>query len=91
MNTLSIIYNYSMRSLAFSLFEKFAAEVAGPAYKKYGRQLYAYGTQIEGDTATEDRLVPSLRKLEHNGKIPQLNDSNFIAPNATIAGDVQVG
>lgn len=52
-----------MRSLVFSLLEKLNATVVGPAYKQYGRKLYEYGTKIEGPTVSEDRLVPSLRKV----------------------------
>lgn len=80
-----------MRSLVFSLIEKFNTNIVGPAYKRYGRKLYEFGTKFEGELASEDRLVPSLRKVEHNGKIPEINHADFIAPNATIAGDVTIG
>lgn len=59
---LSIIIYY-MRSFVFSLVEKLNANVVGPAYRQFGKKLYAWGKQFEGENAPEDRLVPSLRKV----------------------------
>lgn len=40
---------------------------------------------------TEDRLVPSLRKLNYSGYEPEIQCADFVAPNATILGNVDVG
>lgn len=56
-----------------------------------GKKLYVRGTAIEGENASEDRLVPSLRKLNYSGAEPQIEATEFIAPNATIIGDVEIG
>ena len=53
--------------------------------------MYAAGTVIQGESASEDRLVPSLRKITHNNHTPELNSADFVAPNATILGNVRVG
>jgi carbonic anhydrase/acetyltransferase-like protein (isoleucine patch superfamily) len=63
----------------------------GPFLSMFGRRLYALGVRIEGESASEDRLVPSLRKVTHNSKTPQLDNADFVAPNATVVGDVQLG
>jgi hypothetical protein len=41
-------------------------------YRAIGRYLYALGTKIQGENGSEDRLVPSLRKLTHNSKTPDI-------------------
>lgn len=40
---------------------------------------------------SEDRLVPSLRNLPYGGAQPNIEDADFIAPNATILGNVTLG
>ncbi len=40
---------------------------------------------------SEDRITPSLRSLAYQGKEPYLEETSFVAPNATILGDVVVG
>lgn len=37
----------------------------GPLLRNFGRKLYAVGTKIEGEFASEDRIVPSLRNLNY--------------------------
>ena len=63
----------------------------GPFYRRIGKRIYAAGTQLAGEDASEDRLVPSLRKLTHSGYEPQIETADFIAPNATIIGNVKLG
>lgn len=53
--------------------------------------MYLSGTKIEGDNASQDRLVPSLRNLDYGGAQPDLEAAEFIAPNCTILGKVSIG
>lgn len=59
--------------------------------RNVGRRLYEIGKQVEGADISEDRLVPSLRKLAYDGQIPQLDYADFVAPNATVLGKVKIG
>lgn len=35
--------------------------------------------------------MPSLRKVTHNDKTPDIEQADFVAPNAAVLGDVKVG
>jgi len=46
----------------------------------------------QGVAAHEDTLVPSLRCVPISAsKFPRLLDGDWVAPNATVIGDVQLG
>ena len=46
---------------------------------------------FQGDLAHEDRLVPSMRCIPiSDSKYPKLLDADWIAPNATVIGDVNI-
>ncbi len=53
--------------------------------------MYAKGAKIEASIGSEDRLVPSLRNLNYLGASPNLEGAQFVAPNATILGKVNLG
>lgn len=80
-----------MRFPLYLLGNNFLTNVLGPLKSSIGRKLYALGMRIEGESASEDRLVPSLRKVTHNSKTPQLDNADFVAPNATVVGNVELG
>lgn len=80
-----------MRVVIYELLSNFSEKVVGPFLRRTGQSLYTIGNNIEGDSLSEDRLTPSLRKLTYEGKEPYLEDTNFVAPNAVVLGDVKVG
>lgn len=80
-----------MRVVIFEILNNFRETIVGPAMRNIGKRLYTVGNQIEGEQLSEDRVTPSLRKLTYDGKEPYLENTNFVAPNATILGDVEVG
>jgi gamma-carbonic anhydrase len=65
--------------------------LVGPFLRRTGQRLYSFGNSLEGSSLSEDRVTPSLRRLAHEGKEPNIEDTNFVAPNATILGDVSIG
>lgn len=80
-----------MRGLIFEAINSLKEKVTGPMYRTLGKKLYVVGTKLEGDNASEDRFVPSLRRLNYGGSVPDLEGAEFIAPNATILGNVEIG
>ncbi len=87
---------YKMENLSVSL---------GPIFRKWGVQLFKSGMANQGSSAHADRIVPSLRCVPTSaGTYPKLLDvslyinflinmfqGDWIAPNATVIGDVQLG
>lgn len=80
-----------MRVVIYEILNNIGEKVIGPALRTAGKRLYEVGNNLEGDTLSEDRVTPSLRNLAYEGKQPNLENATFIAPNATILGDVTVG
>ena len=77
-----------MRVVIYELMSSFSERVVGPLLRNSGKRLYEAGNRLEGDTLSEDRVTPSLRRLSLEGKQPQLEQTAFVAPNATVLGDV---
>jgi len=46
---------------------------------------------MQGSLTSDDRLVPSLRRRAIKNQLPALNNTDFIAPNSTIVGRVELG
>lgn len=80
-----------MRVVIYEILNNLNEKVLGPVLRTAGKRLYEVGNKLEGDALSEDRITPSLRKLTYEGKEPYLEDTTFVAPNATILGDVVVG
>lgn len=60
-----------------------------PKIRQIGQQLYARGVALQGNLAHEDTLQPSLRCVAApNGKFPDALNSDWVAPNAVLVGDV---
>lgn len=80
-----------MRVVIYEVLNSLSEQVVGPSLRRIGQRLYQLGNTLEGEALTEDRVTPSLRRLAYEGKEPSLDDTNFVAPNATVLGDVSVG
>jgi carbonic anhydrase/acetyltransferase-like protein (isoleucine patch superfamily) len=53
--------------------------------------MNVFGIGVQGEMAADDRIVPSLRCKSHNRVFPDLGKANFVAPNSTIIGKVNIG
>lgn len=63
----------------------------GPAFRRVGNSLFRAGMANQADAAHEDYMVPSLRCVPiSDSKYPRLLDADWIAPNATVIGDVKL-
>lgn len=80
-----------MRVVIYELLNGLSEQVVGPSLRRIGQRLYEIGNGLEGEGLSEDRVTPSLRRLAYEGKEPALDNTNFVAPNATVLGDVSVG
>ena len=80
-----------MRSVLYEVLNNFNERFVGPAFRNAGKRIYQWGNALEGESLSEDRLTPSLRRLTHQGQEPDLDSASFVAPNATVLGDVKVG
>jgi carbonic anhydrase/acetyltransferase-like protein (isoleucine patch superfamily) len=80
-----------MRVVIYEILNSLSEKVLGPALRTAGKRLYEVGNKLEGETLSEDRITPSLRRLAYEGKEPYLEETTFVAPNATVLGDVVVG
>ena len=64
----------------------------GPMFRKAGQNIFRTGVANQGEYAHEDYAVPSLRCVPiSDSKYPKLLDSDWVAPNATVIGDVKLG
>ena len=57
-----------MRGIIFETFNSIRTSFTGPMLRNIGKRIYEAGTQIQGSNASEDVLVPSLRKLTYAEK-----------------------
>lgn len=65
----------------------------GKACRSLGRAIDKAGQELEVTgvgAAYVERLVPSTRILSANGQTPVLAESTFVAPNASVIGDVSI-
>ncbi|EAR99480.2 transcription factor apfi protein, putative (macronuclear) [Tetrahymena thermophila SB210] len=77
-----------LRLRLFDAYEKISMTFLGPLYRRIGKSLAQTGLNIQQPYTSDDRLVPSLRNIRVTNKIPSINDSEFIAPNSVVIGDV---
>ena len=54
-----------MRVVIYELFNGFNEKVVGPFFRRTGKRLYEMGNSLEGETLSEDRVTPSLRRLAY--------------------------
>ncbi len=80
------------RGYFFTKLENTTVKYIAPLFRTVGQSLYDSGTAIGGRYLSNDRLVPSLRCVPISGsKFPRTLDCDWVAPNATIVGDVSMG
>ena len=80
------------KRVLFHKLEKFTVQTLGPTIRKWGQQIYKTGTEFTGDDQPHDELVKSLRCVPISNKVfPKLLSADWIAPNATVIGDVEFG
>jgi len=64
----------------------------GPRLRAAGQSLFRQGAAAQGAMGSEDTRVPSLRCVPiSDSKYPRLLDGDWVAPNATVIGDVRLG
>lgn len=80
------------KRIVFHNLEKTVVTGLGPALRKWGQSLFNTGVDMVGEDGHRDRLVPSLRCVPINDKVyPKLLTADWVAPNATVIGDVELG
>lgn len=63
----------------------------GPTLRRMGQNMYRQGAAMQGPSGSEDMPQPSLRCIPiSDSKYPKLLDSDWIAPNAVVIGDVKL-
>lgn len=64
----------------------------GPKLRALGQSYYKKGMELQGEHAHEDTIVPSMRSIPLSDTVyPKMLEADWVAPNATVVGDVQVG
>jgi hypothetical protein len=81
-----------LKGVIYFKLETFTARVLGPLFRRTGQLVFGQGVAMQGNLSNEDRLVPSLRCVPiSDAKYPRLLDADWVAPNATVIGDVKLG
>ncbi len=79
------------RRIIFHRLEKFTLGSIAPGIRRAGQSFFNSGVEVTGDNGVHDDLVKSMRCVPLNNTIyPKLLTADWIAPNATIIGDVEV-
>ncbi|KAI9911597.1 hypothetical protein PsorP6_009853 [Peronosclerospora sorghi] len=63
----------------------------GKAIRVLGQTLDRVGVSLEGSLTYTEHLNPSTRAVKNVGRAPQFENNVFVAPNASVIGDVKVG
>jgi len=72
-------------------YEKFLYHIWGPQVRNLGQGLNSLGLRLQGSLASDDRVVPSLRNKSYRNYKPSFNNVDFVAPNSSIIGRVNLG
>jgi hypothetical protein len=81
-----------LRGVLYYQYENLVAGKLGPMIRQAGQRVFRQGMNMQEDLANEDRLVPSLRSVAiSDRKYPKLLGSDWVAPNVTAIGDVNLG
>jgi len=81
-----------LKRVLFNHMEKSTVTGLGPFLRRWGQSLFKSGVEMTGDNMHQDRLVRSLRSVPLNNKVfPKVLSADWVAPNATVIGDVEVG
>ncbi|CAI2373490.1 unnamed protein product [Moneuplotes crassus] len=79
------------RRIIFHRLERFTLGTIAPTFRNLGQNLFKTGSQICGPDSHSDQLVRSMRCVPINNTVyPKLLTADWVAPNATIIGDVEV-
>ncbi|CEG37979.1 gamma carbonic dehydratase [Plasmopara halstedii] len=63
----------------------------GKAIRSLGQTIDRVGVSLEGKFTYTEHLNPSTRAVKNLGRSPEFEDGVFVAPNASVIGDVKVG
>ncbi|CAM9095960.1 unnamed protein product [Phaeothamnion confervicola] len=63
----------------------------GSACRAVGKGLDSVGAAMEGASAYLEKPVPSTRSMPFKGHVPFLSGAAFVAPTATVLGQVTIG
>ncbi|OQR92026.1 hypothetical protein THRCLA_08813 [Thraustotheca clavata] len=66
-------------------------QALGKTLRSFGQSLDKVGVALEGRFSYTERLVPSTRLVGYAGQKPNVDESSFIAPSASVVGEVTVG
>ena len=79
-----------LRGVLYYNLENMATRM-GPTLRNLGQKLFRNGLAMQGVAGHDDRIVPSMRCVPiSDSKFPRLLSSDWVAPNATVIGDVNV-
>ncbi|CAH0475978.1 unnamed protein product [Peronospora belbahrii] len=67
------------------------AKQAGNAIRSLGQTIDRVGILLEGKYTYTEHLNPSTRAVKNLGRSPTFGKGVFVAPNASVIGDVKVG
>lgn len=80
-----------LRGVVYFQLENWTSSL-GPKLRAIGQNLFRTGVAMQGPMGHEDRRVPSMRCIPiSDSKFPRLLASDWVAPNATVIGDVNLG
>jgi gamma-carbonic anhydrase len=63
----------------------------GAAIRNLGRSIDSFGVGLQGNAAYVETLVPSARLVAVGSKMPTCAPTAFVAPSASVVGDVKIG
>ncbi|EQC35855.1 hypothetical protein SDRG_06605 [Saprolegnia diclina VS20] len=66
-------------------------QALGKTLRSLGQSLDKVGVALEGRLTYTERLVPSTRLVANAGNKPVLAEGAFVAPNASVVGEVSIG
>ena len=81
-----------LRRVFFYRMEQLMSGAYGNWFRGVGQSIYNKGTEMQGELGHEDTIQPSLRAVALSDTVfPKLLDGDWVAPNATVVGDVEIG
>ena len=81
-----------LKTVLFYKLEHLLAGPVGKSFRALGQSVFKSGQKVGGEMNQDDQLPPSLRAVALSDKVyPKLLDADWVAPNATVVGDVEAG
>lgn len=81
-----------LKRVLFHKMDKATVTTLGPMLRRWGQSVFNTGVNYCGEDCHKDQLVRSLRCVPLNNKVfPKLLSADWVAPNATVIGDVELG